>query len=514
MYYARDASGQLMWRMVCYVVRLRADGFMLVAPAHAEVHEHFVSEENLEIFAVHEEEALLVETVRGRAVGPVQALLIDVPSVALEGFRKVSKAAFALETYKLEADGSGVRPNRASAAAVADSWIVETMDEDTAGEYATADSEGPGAPEEEQVGPAAYKALQEQLEQLKAELAQQQRQKLTPMATGTVRAPSTPGLLGSVPPAPPAAPALERLRQMAGPPPARIGQVERQVHTPAAAGPLETFQQEQALEAIDGEELDELTQMQMLNSSDPMQKLVLLQMQHLRLLSQQMAGKQPQDAIHAALSTGGESTSGSSAGIKGCLAREAYVKVTMNLVTFAQTVEQNALQELGLTAGDVTPGLLRDYVEKRIPLGNMRLLTQVAYLAANAWEIGNKIGSREMQGFAAKMMCFVEQTALDEGRTGLSWLLTGLPEPNYSVTQKNVVRYGAKPFSRLSAASWVAANVGYLKDLEFLDNRIKSTDKPDAKSDAKETPKNPPNRPRRRKPKTSGEAGESSGTQA
>ena len=96
---------------------------------------------------------------------------------------------------------------------------------------------------------------------------------------------------------------------------------------------------------------------------------------------------------------------------------------------------------------------------------------------AHSYEVGARTGNKELQGFGSKGMVFVEQTALDEGRTGLSWLLTGLAEPNYAQVQQTRMKGSVKPFARLAAPSWIAANVGYLRDLDFLDAKIKSGDK-------------------------------------
>jgi hypothetical protein len=76
----------------------------------------------------------------------------------------------------------------------------------------------------------------------------------------------------------------------------------------------------------------------------------------------------------------------------------------------------------GLTTSQLTPGLLRDYLEKRVPFG-------------------------------AKGMMFVEHAALDDGKTSLSWLLTGLAEPNFGQVQQTRARSSVKPFSRLSSPS-------------------------------------------------------------
>ena len=67
-----------------------------------------------------------------------------------------------------------------------------------------------------------------------------------------------------------------------------------------------------------------------------------------------------------------------------------------------------------------------------------------------------------------KGMTFVDQASIDSGRTQLAWLLTGLLEPNYQVCQCNKQRAQLQPFSKLTSATAVAANVSYLKDLDFF----------------------------------------------
>ena len=41
------------------------------------------------------------------------------------------------------------------------------------------------------------------------------------------------------------------------------------------------------------------------------------------------------------------------------------------LMKISENLEQNVLQELGLTTSQLTPGLLREYLEKRVPLGTV-----------------------------------------------------------------------------------------------------------------------------------------------
>ena len=175
----------------------------------------------------------------------------------------------------------------------------------------------------------------------------------------------------------------------------------------------------------------------------------------------------------------------------------------------ASVGESNAASDLGLQPAQVTPGLLQDYLEKRIPLADQKLLTQVGYLMCHAYEVGARTGNKALQGFGVKGMMFVEQASLDGGRTGLAWLLVGLPEPNYSVVARNRVRSSLQPWTKLASPSWIAANISYLRDIDVLESRISTTGK------AKDRPQSP-EEPLKPKPKKKGKGkgkGESAATE-
>ena len=179
-------------------------------------------------------------------------------------------------------------------------------------------------------------------------------------------------------------------------------------------------------------ELDEALETSLLATSDPMQRLMVLQMKQMSLLSRQIQSRQPADPIQAVLGSGSsDSNGGSTSGIKGCLAREAFVKISEDLLKLAEVAQANALNELGRTSTQNTPGLMRDYLEQRVPLGNFKQLTQFGYLAAAAWEIGNRTSNKELQGFAAKMLMFIEQCAMDNGKSNLGWLMTGFARSEF-----------------------------------------------------------------------------------
>lgn len=52
-----------------------------------------------------------------------------------------------------------------------------------------------------------------------------------------------------------------------------------------------------------------------------------------------------------------------------------------------KAIMMNAATDLGLAESQIGSGLMRQYVERRVPLGDHRLLTFVAQYMACAWEI-------------------------------------------------------------------------------------------------------------------------------
>ena len=119
-------------------------------------------------------------------------------------------------------------------------------------------------------------------------------------------------------------------------------------------------------------------------------------------------------------------------------------------------------------------GLLRDYVEKKVPLGDMRLLTLFGHYLAHAWEVAYADSNELMLGYVSRGLVMIEECGVDSGKTQMGWLLVGLPELNWSIISQNRCRTGIQPFAKLAQPSWVAANIGFLKDLDFMENRLKS----------------------------------------
>eukprot|EP00435_Cladocopium_sp_Y103_P041784 s2396_g11.t1 len=112
-----------------------------------------------------------------------------------------------------------------------------------------------------------------------------------------------------------------------------------------------------------------------------------------------------------------------------------------------------------------------------------------------------------------------EETAaiMAHRRCQFAWLLSTFPEPDLQPIAMNRKRLSIKPYARLAVAPWVAGNVAYLRDLDFLENRLKGS-KPSDRSDdpSKEKEDPPPRKPwkPKKKEKQSGKDGEPDATQA
>eukprot|EP00435_Cladocopium_sp_Y103_P006448 s2565_g2.t1 len=257
-----------------------------------------------------------------------------------------------------------------------------------------------------------------------------------------------------------------KLKTMAGPAPGRLGKHE----TPAQSIPLalQGAQAERAAEVVDEDEFQLLAS----TLTDPMQKLIALQLKQNQEMLQRLAPRAPQDSIAHALTGWGNESGSSSSGIRGCTAREAFLKQVDDHSMVARVVMQNAMKDLGVV--QPYPGLMRDYLEKKVPLGDMKLLTLFGHYLAHAWEVAYVASDELMMGYVSRGLLLVEQSAMDAGKTQMGWLLVGLPEPNWSIINQNRRRSGVQPFARLAQPAWLAANTGFLKDLDFMESRLKS----------------------------------------
>ncbi|OLP77429.1 hypothetical protein AK812_SmicGene42516 [Symbiodinium microadriaticum] len=474
------------WRALVFLLQARAGGFAIAAPSLEDVAAALAAiadeetGESLVLTVVRQVES---ETSRRRATGPVDAILADVPWSALTRFRRaggIRLSQGAMRTFT--AADQVVRPLASSALEVFRLWLAEVEDDDSMREYVTAEEEPPEQEEEEELEAEPNEenelvSLRQRLAELERRLqagssAAEVRQEPLPLPARTggpgrareLFAPTSAALSGAE---------LQTLREAAGVPPARLGRAE--------LVPREEREEAADLLAEDVagvKTLDEELAAMMQSSADPLQKLLAAQ----TLLLQKLAPK-PVDPLSAALQGGGGNEPGSSTGgVRGHTAREAFLKQLEDHASVAKTIRENACQELGVSISAAPPGLMREFLDKKVALHEHKTLGFLATFLAYGWQASRESSNVEMEAFCGRGLMAIEQMILDGGRLQIGWLLTGLPEPVFPATA--AARKGAtlRPFSKLCKPAWAASCLAYVKDLDYMEGRLKA---------ARETPKPP-----------------------
>ena len=508
-----------------YLVQFRMGGFMVLLPYADGVQlmvESFEKEDMVDPLFHNCQVAL--GTARQR-LGSVDALLVDLPWSMVGRFTPGSlpRSAGSRRTIlHFTYEGTIGRPDSTDVSEVAAQWVSQAMDDETAQDYLTGnemltpEGQPPGLPLVDghpDLGGEVSELdeLRRRTAELERELASARKPPQGPMVP-TSKAKS-PGLFantsgdGNL-----SKEQWAHLHVLAGSPPPRVAAAETRRPPPTATTTLgEGTFAEIEKEAVDPDvalPLD-LTQ----PDGDPIQQLLMTQMAQNQLLLQKLLGNKHSDPVMASLA-GDSGSASSSSGVKGCMAREAYLKVIQDLSKVSEVVQSNAASELGISTGKIDANLLKKYVERRIPLADHRLLSHVATGLAEGWAVGFETGNVALMGFCSKMMMFVEQVALDSGKLQLGWLLLGYPEPAAHLHFGLRKTPGLKPFSRLSHASWISANLAYLKDLDYLESRQQALGKqgkvPPDPGDREEDPKPKPKPRPRQKGKGKGSEGDSS----
>ena len=490
-------------RVLTHLVRCRANGFMGLVPALAEVADALgvLVDGAGQSLLVTKDVRLPIEDSRGKRFGEADLWLVDFAADCAASFIRgpaVRGSKAGGDIIRLRIGEVVARPSSQAAWSASNDWIAEMAEDDSMNEYLTAAeevAEGMSEPEADQQADLVAQ-LQARIVELEAAQASPQvhqqaapaplafkpktrglqpTQLFDPQQTATVLDPST----------------VMKLKSLAGPPPSRLAALEanpRKAATTKNPTPVPTPAQnayaEIDLEATQEDELGQLAA----GSTDPLHRILLLQMQQTNALVQRLV-KPPQDPLTGALAS--EPGSSSSNGVKGCVAREAYIKTCEDVVGMGRIIMQNAAADLGLTSSQIDSGLMRLYVEKRIPLGDWKVLTYFAQFLACAWQAAFEHQDELALGLTGQGLMMVEQMCLDAGRCQFAWLLTSMTEPNFGQIQMNLKRTGLKPYAKLAAAPWVAANIAYLKDLDFLENRLRNakgggqTEDPPEKDDPK-----------------------------
>ena len=505
-----SASGVIQKAVVCYPVYHRAGGFMVACPCVDEVPAFLdmVNGGGDGDGVSHRVELDLVAS-RGRLLGSTEGYLLDLPWSFLQHMQRVPKTgAPQFEVVQFVFGETAAKPAAKSVRAAADQWIIQEMEEATAQEYYTGEemdgqdpelvADGEPATGAEQPGEVA--ALEQRVQELQQQLGQLQPgggQPPRPVGDVVVTpAKARPLFQGTRTQTELSQGDWARLQQIAGPAPTRgnragVGANQQLPQAPATTA-KNNLLLELEREAVDQTETDAQLALQ-LSGANPLEQLLITQVQQNSLLLQRLVGVKPSDPLLAALS-GSDSGSGSSSGVKGCVAREAYLKTISDLVGIGEVVKLNAMTELGMSADREDSSIMRRFVERKMALRDHRTLAYIATLAAEGWATAHESNNLAMMGFISKLLMFLEQTCLDRGKTQLAWLLTGCMDPAFNL-HHNMNQHGAlKPFSTLAKPSWVSANIAYLKDLDYLEGRMATIGKAakGSRGEGEEDPDKPP----------------------
>ena len=526
-----DPSGAEQFCAV-YLVRCRSDGFLALFPALEIV------EETVDGFntgggetALKDRLHVAIETPRGRRLGTTDVLIMDLPWHYLPLFRKCTSRSGSGGNQILFRFGDTVgRPVETMVLELSQTWVNSMLDVETANEYTDA-LETPGDQEDLDgepfdPGAASTGSREAELTALRNRVAQlEQVVTMQSAHPAVLRAapPPTSSLLQRPEGTPELTPAeLQKLRSAVGPAPRRLGKGDSAVPLQGRQQNLETLVSAEIDREVLPEEEEPGTTTDadapaaVPQFADPVHQLLALQMKQTADLMKALAPKVPSDPLSAILSGGDSGSGASSSGsinVKGYAAREAFLRQIEDDKKVVQVIRANARQELGISEAKEEASLLRTYLEQRIPVGDLKTMGQLGYMMAFGWEQACLQNNIQMMAFCGKMMVYVEQTCLDAGKTHLSWMLTGLMEPNHQLLATNRRRASLSPFAKLPSPTWVAANVSYMKDIDVFETRLRQlgSNRPNVPQSPAEPFDNAPKfKPKPKKPKGGKGANQSS----
>ena len=101
----------------------------------------------------------------------------------------------------------------------------------------------------------------------------------------------------------------------------------------------------------------------------------------------------------------------------------------------------------------------------------------------------------EAEDSVAKLRVACEQAALDGGDFQLAWLLTHMAEPPWARLLTRGATLRQQQFGRLSDPAWVATAIGYLKDVQAVQEMRKCAGAPPQEEERRKPPKKPKREP-------------------
>ena len=184
------------------------------------------------------------------------------------------------------------------------------------------------------------------------------------------------------------------------------------------------------------------------------------------------------DAVLDALGRSGASSEdfgeGKLSGAKGAAAMEAWRKLlreqpqSVSKIMRRQVAEANLGGPESVETPDARVHSLREYLTSNICFDKSRGLAYFGWALATIGDLMRAGAWYEAEAELLLTLACIEQVTLDDGRWGLAWILTHLPEPPWARISHRAPNSTLKPFTRMLPPSWAAAAASYVRDMNAL----------------------------------------------
>ena len=137
----------------------------------------------------------------------------------------------------------------------------------------------------------------------------------------------------------------------------------------------------------------------------------------------------------------------------------------------AKVRERLALARRKGSVAELEPRDMYLHFQETVPLGTFKTLTYFSFLMAEMWEAAERNQGAELMSLLALGLVFAEQVANEQGHTRLGWLLTGRPDPPFSIVEQRRAPRPELPHGMLADPRWVTAQLAYLRDADLISER-------------------------------------------
>ena len=169
--------------------------------------------------------------------------------------------------------------------------------------------------------------------------------------------------------------------------------------------------------------------------------------------------------------------SGSAKGAAGRARARARARLQMALQNkpgyFATAIRGNLRRRMGLAAA--ADGLADPvaYLERFGHFAGQRDPAQIAWLVAQSWRALQLGEAERAEDLMALTFAGLEQASLDEGSMDTGFLLSQVEEAPPILTERRPPRKNLArgTFSQLYSGEWTATTMGYVRELDFLEER-------------------------------------------